>query len=96
MLGEHLGIAKNTYNFFVKGMSQARRPDFINLAQGYIADAKFWNVPLTQTAQVKDFVVLANEWGVKLYIYVRQGTPVSKDVLKLIQSTGGDIIRIFE
>ena len=96
MLAQYLGVAKNNINYFVPGMSQPRRPDFINLAQGYIAESKFWKVPLIRTAQIEDFVVLANRWSVKLYIYVRQGTPVSEEVLRLIQSTGGDIIRIFK
>ncbi|MCX7682628.1 MAG: putative toxin, partial [Anaerolineae bacterium] len=95
MLSRYLGVAKNTQNIFVQGMSQARRPDFINLAQGYIAEAK-WVQNLYMSDQIRDIVKLAQTWGVKFDIYVRQGTHVSEEVLKWIRSTGGDVHYIFK
>jgi hypothetical protein len=93
LLSQVLTVAKNTQSFFVRGMSQARIPDFV--VQGrYIADSKFVQT-LTQTAQLRDFAVLAQNMNVPMYVFVRANTYVTGPVLQLIRSTGGDVIRIF-
>lgn len=95
MLSQYLGVAKNYQPFLVGGMSRARVPDFINLAQGYIADAK-WRQAVYLDSQIKDLLQLAKTWGVRLDIYVRQGTHVSQDLINELAKIGGQIIHIFQ
>jgi hypothetical protein len=58
MLSQYLGVAKNIQKFSIPGTSQARIPDFINLAQGYIAESK-WVQHLTMSQQLRDMAELA-------------------------------------
>ncbi len=95
LLSQHLGVARNFQNIFVQGMSQARRPDFINLAQGYIADAK-WRQAVYLDPQIRDLIQLAKTWGVRLDIYVRQGTHVSQELIDELAKIGGQVIRVFQ
>ena len=89
------GLTPNTQDHFVRGMTRARRPDFVNINQGYIADSK-WVKRLTITPQLRDFATLARARNVRLDIYVRQNTKVSAEALRLIQSTGGNVYRVFQ
>ena len=95
VLGDCLGLPKNTERYFVEGMSTYRIPDFIG--DDFIADSKFYGASaLNVSPQLEDFVTLAKDQEVPLYIFVREGTHVSGNALKMIQTTGGDIIRVFE
>jgi len=96
MLSKVLRTPKNTLTYFVEGMSKGRRPDFI-LKGHFIADSKWWTTPLYKTPQLVDLAKLATdkEWKTPLYIFVREGTKVYQPVVKLVESTGGKIIRIF-
>jgi hypothetical protein len=76
-------------------MSTYRIPDFIG--DDFIADSKFYGASaLNVSPQLEDFVTLARDQELPLYIFVREGTHVSGNALEMIQSTGGDIKRIFE
>jgi hypothetical protein len=76
-------------------MSTYRIPDFVG--DDFIADSKFYGASaLNVSPQLEDFVVLAQDLDVPLYIFVQEGTHVSKPAQALIRETGGDIIRIFE
>jgi hypothetical protein len=93
MLSQYLGVAKNIQKFSIPGTSQARIPDFINLAQGYIAESK-WVQHLTMSQQLRDMAELARQLGVKFVIYVRQGTIVDRSIIELVGEE--NIIRIFQ
>jgi len=95
MLGKVLQLPQNTTTYFVDGMQTGRIPDFVSRGQ-YIADSKWYQTPLDMSQQLRDFVTLAKDWEVPLYIYVRVGTHVSDPVLRLIESTDGGVMRIFE
>jgi hypothetical protein len=95
MLGKVLQLPKNTITYFTQGMSAGRIPDFVSRGR-FIADSKWYSTPLNVSQQLKDLVALAKDWDVPLYIYVRVGTHVSSNAVKLIESTNGGVIRIFE
>ncbi len=95
LLSEYLDVPKNTQRFFVEGMSKPRIPDFVS--DTFIADSKWYQAStLSQSAQLRDFARLALEQGKPLYIFVRQDTHVTAPALRLIQSTGGNVIRVFK
>ena len=95
LLGDYLGLPKNTTRYKVDGMSTYRIPDF--MGDGFIADSKYYGASsLNRNSQLEDFATLAVSQDVPLYIYVREGTHVSQPARELIQSTGGDVIRVFE
>ena len=95
MLGKVLQLHKNHFNYFVQGMTKARRPDFIDMGRRFIADSK-WKQELYKTQQLEDMAKLAEKWGVKLYIFVRENTKVYDPVIELCKETGGGVIRIFK
>ncbi len=95
MLGKLLELAKNSKRCFVNGMSTYRIPDFVDRTR-LIADSKWLQGPLYRTEQLRDFVILAKAWDVPLYIYVRVGTHVPPDTIKLIEGTRGGVLKIFQ
>lgn len=74
-----------------------RRPDFISLEQGIIADSKnrkIWNK--SDIEQIREFAIAAEEFNLTLWIYVRQNTVVADDYHEVVESTGGRIIYYFQ
>jgi RHS repeat-associated protein len=99
LLGKYLGATKNTRRFYRQNYpgleANYRVPDFVE--PGYIADAKWYNASsLTESAQLRDFVLIARTQNKPLYIYVRQDTQVTDSARDLVEKTGGDIIRKFK
>jgi hypothetical protein len=83
---------KNTTEYFMNG--RWRIPDFIDHGRHFIADVKFYGTTLPATQQLRDFAVYALEKGYRLYVFVRTDTPVTQNLVDLVKSTGGNIIRL--
>jgi RHS repeat-associated protein len=94
LLGQALQLPKNTLTYFYNGMTRGGRPDFIKPGE-YIADSK-WVMHLQITDQLRNYVILAQQWGVRFDIYVRQSTVVDPSVQQLVQNTGGNIFKVFK
>jgi len=98
MLSKRLDVPHNEKEFFEEGigMIKPRKPDFIARDKGYIAESKWAAKYIGISDQLRDTALLAEKWGVRYDLYVRQGARVSSSVVKLIEDTGGKVIKIFE
>jgi hypothetical protein len=74
-----------------------RRPDFIG--SNFIAESKNrrdWLYAYEdQASQIQDYVTVARELGMPLWIYVRVNTTLSPEFVQLAESTGGGVVRYF-
>jgi RHS repeat-associated protein len=96
ILGKDLGLPKNhqVYRSVDYGLEGNRIPDFVG--KDFIADAKWYNESiLSANAQLRDFVTIAQQTSKQLFLYVRQVTVVTSNALKIIESTGGNVIWYF-
>ncbi len=95
MLGKALQLPKNTTTHYYNGMTRGGIPDFIDFSNKYIHECK-WVQSLYMSDQLRNYAVLAKVWGCRIYIYVREDTFVSSNVIKLVEDTGGGIVNIFK
>jgi hypothetical protein len=97
IVGERLGLTKNTQKFPVEGKAYQVQPDFVNLRSGgVVAEVKFHSGEISLTNQMRGEIALAQKHGVRYELYVRQGTVIEKSLQRLIDDKVVHLIRLFE
>lgn len=73
------GLEKNTSPIKSPTSGKMRIPDFIDFDKGILIESK--NVAKqSMTQQLRDFVSIAKSHGLRMELYVRQGTLLSKNI----------------
>jgi hypothetical protein len=97
IVGQRLGLSKNTTKYPVEGKGYQVTPDFVDLRPGgVVAEVKYFEGELSLTNQMRGEIALAQKNNVRYDLYVRQSTTFSNNLQSLIDSGVVNLIRLFE